>query len=93
MIPDSTKKIPEFRDPDCPTWDEVCTSWWFTFSRGIVYVIEILCIRRIRKVIVISQEGRKIDSVVCNSPKDVKIEDNLERRLRFLVAPFSMNNR
>ena len=22
------KKFPEFRDPDCPTWDEVCTSSW-----------------------------------------------------------------
>ena len=52
--------------------DEVCTSSWFTFSRGIVYVIEILYIRRIRKVIVIGREGRKIDSIVCNSHKDEK---------------------
>lgn len=52
--------------------DEVCTSSWLTFSRGIIYVIEILYIRRIRKVIVIGREGRKIDSIVCNSHKDEK---------------------
>ena len=72
--------------------DEVCTSSWFTFSRGIVYMIEILYIRRIRKVIVIGREGRKIDSIACNSHKDEKSKIIWNKQhVRFLVAPFSIS--
>ena len=54
MIPDSTKKnFPNFGIRIALHGTKFALRRG-TFSRGIVYVVEILCIRRIRKVIVIS---------------------------------------